>query len=384
MEKRKIILLALGVAVAAGGGAAAFAKEYERIRSESQAAEAFVPAVVSEQKPLTLYQKLEQAQVVRYLIIGDEIGQSEGASQSTRTWMAQLNAKLIEGYGITPFVYKITTAGGTVFGGWMDYLTYNTPPKPPPIDLVFLSFGQNDQRAMSTGTFAAIYESLVRRLKADYPAAEIVPFIQNGMKDEEIPNVIQAISDHYGLIRVDMRASFAASGLPVTRLTKDGVHPNGKGYELYAEQIYGAIVAAEREDRPISVFRDDRLYPESASYRTARLNADWSEAEGFTPTAGAMTGRTPGSYVEATFEGTAFGVSIAAQDRGAVLDVFIDGKPKGTMNTYNPFPTTWPRLLAGDLSPGRHTVRFVISADQPVEESYAAIRGIIVPASREP
>ncbi|MCD9023651.1 hypothetical protein [Cohnella silvisoli] len=56
---------------------------------------------------LNLYDKMKQGKVIRYLIIGDSIGQSDGATRGNN-WFGLLNRKLKNTYHVVPFIDRIT------------------------------------------------------------------------------------------------------------------------------------------------------------------------------------------------------------------------------------------------------------------------------------
>jgi len=327
----------------------------------------------------SVYEKLKSGEDIRYLIIGDSIGQGDGAP-AANGWSSLLANKLSDGYNSVADPTNITTGGATVLGGWADYI--EKLPETDGFDLVFICFGHNDQANMGTDQFGAIYENLIQKIKRDYPYAEIVTLIESSLQSENFPDIIKNLSRHYGIINIDTREAFGKSGVPYDQLTDDGVHPNSKGYALYAEQIYDEIVANANGGKQISSLPGSPLFPASKAFDDRKVIHDWETLSEFGNRGNDLIiSYRPGSYAETTFEGDFLGISIVHQDLGATLSIFVDGKLLKEIDTYlsYPFDVNWKHIVADDLSSGKHTVKIEVSSvkNQASKGTAALILGII-------
>ncbi|MCM3748612.1 GDSL-type esterase/lipase family protein [Paenibacillus pasadenensis] len=328
-------------------------------------------AIVHNDTPITfdnsknVYDKMKDKDVIRYLIIGDSIGQSDGAAVDSK-WFNQLSLKLQTNHEIIAFPYRVTTPGATVFNGWYDF---NARVVEDRIDLVFIVFGQNDQGSMSEEQYGAVYEKLIRDINQKYPQAEILPLIESSIKTDKFPNVIFKLAKHYGMTVIDTRVAFKNSNKPYDSLTNDGVHPNNEGYTYYANQIYKTITS--KQTVTINTEKDP-LYSESVHYNK--------------PTAIAATTleefkSKKQKEVKITFTGKLVGLSVNKNESGGKFKVFLDGKLIRELSSYNKFPVNHKMLLADNLTEGEHTLVIQPSEDPVKSSKIIDIKGIIVSES---
>lgn len=188
-----------------------------------------------------LYDKIRVKEDISVLVMGDSIGDSDGASADNK-WFDKLKNWFITSKGTNASIQLMTQPGKGIDEGIKEY----TADKGSDYDLIFLVYGQSD-RDMDADEWSKKYETLVKDVMANNPKAKIMPIIESsflsGIKNKtSIPDAIEKISNQYGLKCIDMRAAFNKSKKIYWKLTTDGVHPNDDGYAIYAQTIEMAFI----------------------------------------------------------------------------------------------------------------------------------------------
>lgn len=332
-------------------------------------------------KNLTVYEKIEEGSKFNYLIIGDSIGRGAGAENIDLRWYSHLEVLLKDFTGSRARRNMLVQSGATSFEG---IYKLQKSPKFRDIDLIFIVFGENDRKFMNPEQFTFFYEKLIRNAKERYPDSEIITIIESPLKQEQFAEAIKRVSGHYGTKPVDMRIPFKQSGMLTEQLTTDTVHPNGKGYQLYATSILELIknnikIDAEIASLPKPLTKGQSFYLYEKKHLSAR--------KGFTIENGINISRRAGDYVEYEFEGSILGVKATRSPDGGMLKVFIDGEYVRTISTWWPFTRERYLYIASGLDKGRHTVRFEtavnVSPNNTSEKSVTQISSIIVAREKE-
>ncbi|RED54739.1 SGNH/GDSL hydrolase family protein [Cohnella lupini] len=346
----------------------AYKYDHQQPKLELHELQAFSNTVVSKKnQPLEivekdLYEKLRLGSPINYLVLGDSIGESDGAENENERWYLGLTSQ-IQKFFKGNVIHDINgTPGGTIFGGWIDYLTLQKSNKD--FDMVILCFGQNDQTAMELEIFQANYEALVRKIKIDYPKAEIVTLIESSLSKEEYVESINEISEYYNLLVVDTRAAFRASGKPYNTLTNDGTHPNSAGYRLYTKSIFEAI-QSKVQTTVVTTIPSDLLFADTKIFQTGQRLTNWENLNGFELTReGGILGKA-GASAELSFTGELLGIEKWADVTGGDYEVYVDSQLIKKFDNRAPFRVNWESLISYNLGTGEHKVVIKIPDDSP-------------------
>ena len=180
---------------------------------------------------LNFYQQLHEKADVNALILGDSMGQSNGASTTDKKWFNLIAKDVKTKYNSTITTDLITGGGSTGIRSWVELNNSKITTK---YDVAYLCFGQNDQWSMTPDEFGIFYESIIIKLKKTNPNIEIIPIIQSSFrKDNAYCDVIKKLSTHYNLQYADTIKTFVNSPERYEDLTKDTEIPNDKGYSYY-------------------------------------------------------------------------------------------------------------------------------------------------------
>ncbi|RUQ32858.1 SGNH/GDSL hydrolase family protein [Peribacillus cavernae] len=322
---------------------------------------------------------MKEKDPIRYTVIGDSIGRGSGAETPGQKWFKVLERRMFSEHGIRMSGSYIVQSGATSFEGLYRLSQFENSGKS---DLVFIIFGENDRKYMKAKDFSVIYESLIRKAKAVYPKAEIMTITESCLTSNDFAAEIDAISDHYHASHIDMRPVFQKTGLSAAELTKDLVHPNGRGYQLYADAIYQQLTQDTIRKKEIAAIVDP-IHEDT--YENYESISSFQRKEGFIIKDGYMTSGQKGSQLEAEFYGNALGVNLLRSPDGGEIKVYIDGKFVTSMSTWWPFASERNLYIANGLSNGVHTVRFEVSGGKShnniSNDSMTRISSIIVSKS---
>lgn len=196
----------------------------------------------NEKKPSSSnpYEKIKNGEEVNILVLGNGIGLSEGKTDENGNWTTNLSKWLEETYKSKANITNLSQEKATVKTG-LESLEQNKDN----FDLVYIIFGQNDQKALKSKQFKEDYEKIIENLKERNKNIIIVPIIENSLrKKNEYTNAIEELAKDNNLTVIDMATVFTKAPEPYAKLTtKGGIYPNNLGYSLYFSSIKGSIEA---------------------------------------------------------------------------------------------------------------------------------------------
>ncbi|WP_071459872.1 SGNH/GDSL hydrolase family protein [Bacillus massilinigeriensis] len=305
-------------------------------------------------KANTVYEKLSNGRNIHYLVIGDSIGRGSGAEAIEDRWYSQLEVLLKDKMGVQAKRQSIVQSGATAFEG---IYRFQTSSRLRPPDVIFIFFGENDRKYMDAHEFSYFYDKLLRDAKTRFPDAEIITITESPLKQDDFARQIQRISYHYGAKNIDMRKVFRETGMLTEKLTADTVHPNGTGYQLYANEIFNILLKNSKNKPNIAQLKNS-LYANSEF--TLKTVGRAKKMEGFINEEDFYTSSTPGDYIQFHFDGPMLGVKLTRKENGGMVKVYIDGKYIRTISTWWPFPRERNLYVASGLEEGKHTVKFEV------------------------
>lgn len=130
---------------------------------------------------------------------------------------------------------NVSMGGNASYAGYVRTMVLNDDTD---YDLVVICYGQND----STDGFSTDYEALVRAIRNKYTNSSIISILESSQKEyTEKMITIQNICAQYNIPVADTIEAFNKSGKDYNALTKDGVHPNDAGQDIYFETLKDII-----------------------------------------------------------------------------------------------------------------------------------------------
>ncbi|MFS0781528.1 GDSL-type esterase/lipase family protein [Bacillus sp. 1P06AnD] len=302
----------------------------------------------------TVYDRIESHKIVSYLVIGDSIGRGSGASNTSQKWFKQLEDKMQRQLMVNLKGNYIVQSGSTAFEG-LYKLQLAKQSYPGKYDLIFIVFGENDRKYMNAHEFSIMYEALLRQAKKDYPKADVITITESPLDNKSFINSIETLSAYYQATNVNMAEAFRQSGKKTEELSVDGIHPNDEGYQIYADQIYKALLANTVQKKKVAALTIP-LYKDSDI--TFDLYSDVSKQKGFLHQNHYYTAQKKGSYIEFAFYGSMLGMKLLRSPEGGKVNIYIDNQYTTTISTWWPFQRERFIYITSGLNPGKHTVRF--------------------------
>ena len=276
-----------------------------------------------------------------------------------------------------------------------------------PVDLIFVEAAVNDHNYDGWGEPQARkfalrgMEGVVRQLRALNPQTDIVQmhFIHNGAHlpvyaRGGVPHTIdehEKVAAHYGNVSLNLSQEVAdriAAGQFTWNDDFKDLHPSPYGQRVYANSMTRMLEAAFAMDRKPSphALPAEPLDPASFAHgrygrledaqlvRGFSLDPKWQPSVRQPTRAGfvkcpALVAEQPGAELRYTFEGTGFGLFLAAGKDTGVIEYSFDNGPPRTLDTWathsHALHLPWPLILADDLKPGKHTVTIRTTDQNP-------------------
>ncbi|WP_332695591.1 GDSL-type esterase/lipase family protein [Halalkalibacter lacteus] len=312
-----------------------------------------------------LFNRLENGQDVRFLVIGDSIGHSTGVSNLENSWTELISNSFENEFNVRPTIDLLTKGGSDSFDGLLELNKFETEDN---YDLVFLVYGQNDQKLIESDQFSNTYEKLVNNVIVKFPTADVVTITESHVENETIRNAIANISADYGLLHIDTYPPVQEVEQSGTPLADDGVHPNDKGYEIYANLIFDSLKKRYEEMEIYQLPSGKEVI-----YSETKLNKHPQYINGFLDKETYLVSNSKNASLEYEFKGNLVGVAVINNRDGGKFDVYIDGEKRKTIDAYSAKNVERYFLVDDQLEYGDHTVTII-----PTEENRRTSIGNIV------
>lgn len=185
-----------------------------------------------------------------YLALGDSTAQGIGASVPGRSYVGQLAERIEAELGEPIRVTNLAVSGATSFLCARDQLPRAQAPLAEEPDLVTLAIGANDIAAWDPVAFHRNLSTILDALPSHVIVGELPCFHLpwNDRKVREANRILHRIAADRGLTVVPIYAATRERGLRgvLTEFAEDAFHPNDRGYEVWADTFWPAVLARVR------------------------------------------------------------------------------------------------------------------------------------------
>jgi len=246
-------------------------------------------------------------------------------------------------------------------------------------DFVVVEYGVNDG---NTQAAAETLEGLVRQILKQPQAPAVVQLVMMHRGGGNAQEWHGKVGRHYALPIVSFRDALwpeiKAERLPWETVMADEVHPNDLGHACAAEYVDNLLEAAwaarparppAASPMPAPLFSD--LYEFTALFEAPDLKPTASSGWIFDATEKSWHSDKPGSAIGFEIEGTAiFSMHFVVKRAMGKAKVQVDDGAPVVLDGW--FNQTWggyrsTNLLAKDLKPGKHRVRFEVLAEKDAD-----------------
>jgi len=306
---------------------------------------------------LNVYENLMQKRDINALVIGDSIGQSNGASNENSKWFNLIAKDVNNKYKSTMTTDLMTGGSTTGVRGWVELNNADATKK---YDIAFMCFGQKDQWSVTPKQFGVFYESIIIKLKKTNPNIEIIPIIESSFREyNEYSSVIKELSKHYNLQVADTIHTFTSSNQIYENLVKDAEIPNDKGYSYYAKTIEKIIdnnyAAKKKTNINYSV-----LYKDANKLSKFVFNKTPKSNNGFTINDEIVGGELSNSVTFDTTKSVAI-IHYLRQPNGGKFKIYLDGNLVKEVDTNSTYKASYSELISDNLE-GGHKIKIQVSS----------------------
>lgn len=250
-----------------------------------------------------------------------------------------------------------------------DVLSYNP-------DLIFIEFGVNDSYCGFTEMqSAAIMDAIIRKINEYNPNIDVILVFttDNDKMGKDYDNIRghRTVAEYYGVPYIDVGAALiaemAASGNEWSYYVGDSVHPNVKGYKVYADEVEKHIKqwlneadsSAAKEHKlsdipavtnPLETVKEIPL--EQFGGEDWRFEEDPNNNKG---NATALSAKKKGAKITFEFEGATIGCFYRAKQNGAI-SITVDNETPKTMTATAIDEAYVDAVFLDNLAPGMHTI----------------------------
>lgn len=241
-------------------------------------------------------------------------------------------------------------------------------------DLMFIEFAVNDSYEDLYYAQSAYYlEMLIKRVNTKFPQTDIIILLitDKGKVGEKFENnaAHKAVAEHYGIPCIDLGAELAKlvnSGAGKWEdYLSDYVHPNDKGYEMYANFItekLKTMLAIDAKALKNHVMPEEsyivggiNMDCKTVTADKVKLNDGWklenSNCKSYTT---CISPKKQGSKITIEFEGTSFGMYLTTA-KGNTVVATVDGKERKIFIKPDD-EGEHERLVFDNLIKGKHKV----------------------------
>lgn len=251
-----------------------------------------------------------------------------------------------------------------------DVLAYNP-------DLVFIEFGVNDSYCDFTEMqSAANMDAMIRKINEHNPNTDIILVFttDNGKMGKDYDNIRghRTVAEYYGVPYIDVGAALvaemAATGNEWSYYVADSVHPNLKGYKVYADTVEKYIkqwldeakgsTAKEHKISDTPAVTNPYNQVKEISLKQFGDNENWrfndnpKNAMGNKTT---LSAKKQGAKITFEFEGSMLGLYYRATENCGIRITLDSESPKTVTNTISD-DSYDDKIFLDNLAEGKHTV----------------------------
>lgn len=316
---------------------------------------------------LNVYELIKEGKDINLLIFGDEIGSGTGVELKDDIWYEKLKQWLKDEYNSNISITNLATNSTSIYDEFnnLDNIDFSK------FQLVILSFDlQKD--ILSESNFKGIYETILRKIKAENNLGDIIPVV-NHDANNEMGTIVGELSNHYNLNGANFSKEFNGNA---ELLLEDGVTDSTLGHELYFETIKNIIATNVEGNKKCSYIEQVLHSDEVETFKTNEFITEYVASEGFEAQGDRIFSSEEGSWVEYQVNSKVVGLSYLTSINGGVIEVYLDGKKIKEIDTKSEHENKEYVVIANSLKDS-NTIKLVLRG----EDSSVEIFGLVCSGS---
>ena len=304
------------------------------------------------EESLDIYGKLQAGKDVKVLVVGDSIGKSIGKTKDDAAWDVKVKKLIEDKYKNKCTIDNISEDSAIAYKGYSDIMKNDIKD----FDLAIVCFGGSDQYVTTKDQFSGTYEAVIRQLKKKNAKGEIITVLENTMENKNFVDIIKDVSKNYNLDMMDGIAAYNDSPLSKKDMLADKLHPNDKGYEVYANAIYKIIEKNVDAKKTVNKELQNSKNTDADAFDNFNLVTKYDANDGFDAKDDAIVSTKESSEIDFKTSASKVGISYLDMKDGGMIKIYVNNKFVKTIDTTSDRDIKKAKLVADNLS-GENTIK---------------------------
>lgn len=304
------------------------------------------------EESLDIYGKLQAGKDVKVLVVGDSIGKSIGKTKDDAAWDVKVKKLIEDKYKNKCTIDNISEDSAIAYKGYSDIMKNDIKD----FDLAIVCFGGSDQYVTTKDQFSGTYEAVIRQLKKKNAKGEIITVLENTMENKNFVDIIKDVSKNYNLDMMDGIAAYNDSPLSKKDMLADKLHPNDKGYEVYANAIYKIIEKNVDAKKTVNKELQNSKNTDADAFDNFNLVTKYDANDGFEAKDDAIVSTKESSEIDFKTSASKVGISYLDMKDGGMIKIYVNNKFVKTIDTTSDRDIKKAKLVADNLS-GENTIK---------------------------
>lgn len=301
---------------------------------------------------LDVYGKLQSGKDIKILVVGDSIGKSLGKTKDDAAWDVKVKKLIEDKYKNKCTINNISEDSAIAYKGYSEIMKNDIKD----FDLAIVCFGGSDQYVTTKEQFSSTYEAVIRQLKKKNVKGEIITVLENTMQNQSFVDVVKDVSKNYNLDMMDGIAAYNDSGINQKELLADKLHPNDKGYEVYANAIYKLIEKNVDAKKTVNKELQKAKNVDADSFDNFNFVTKYDSNDGFDFKDDAVISTKDSSEINYKTSASKIGISYLDMQGGGNIKVYVNGRFVKTIDTSSDRDIKKAKLVADNLK-GENTIK---------------------------
>ncbi len=256
---------------------------------------------------ITAYNKITEGEEINVLLLGDESYLGDVVLNDDVTSFIEDN------YSSKVNLIDLSIDDASIYEQLNEYINLEGRE----FDLVFLCVDNSDEKEISKTNFSGIYESILRDLKYNNTAVDIVPIIKhNTIVNDTYYQIINALSKYYDLELAKVNDVVLSNNL------------EGETIEDFRESYSNTIINVIKDNienkKEIDTEYKDVYYGVTTLFEPYKVILKGDKKKGFSVSQDQAKSNTESDYIRYKVEGNIVGLGYETSKNGGIIEVYVN------------------------------------------------------------